>query len=120
MIKHVSTVTVYVEDQDEELRFWTDRVGFVLREKRDMGPRASWLEVAPPAADTALVLYPKAMMDDWDSRRPGVVFRTDDIEHTCKRLAANGVTFAKELADLPLGKFASFLDTEGNEFGLRT
>jgi lactoylglutathione lyase len=119
MIKHLTTVTVYVENQDEALRFWTEQVGFVLREQRPMGPNAMWLEVAPPGADTALMLYPKTIMADWESRRPSVVFMTDDIEETCARLATNGVQFAKELAQMPWGKFASFLDTEGNEFGLR-
>ena len=119
MITHASTVTVYVEDQDAALRFWTDQVGFVVREERPMGPQGRWIEVAPAGADTALVLYPKAMMADWETRRAGIVFMAADIEDTCARLAANGVTFARNLAQLPWGRFASFLDTEGNEFGLR-
>jgi lactoylglutathione lyase len=47
--------------------------------------------------------------------RPGAL---DDVEATCERLAADGVTFHKELASLPWGRFASFRDTEGNEFGM--
>jgi lactoylglutathione lyase len=118
MIRHVSTVAVYVADQDEALRFWTEQVGFELRAERAMGG-ARWLEVAPPGAASALVLYPKAMMPDWETRRPSVVFEVDDIEGTCSRLAANGVSFEKQLTEMPWGKFASFVDTEGNEFGLR-
>jgi lactoylglutathione lyase len=119
VIQHLATVAVYVEDQDEALRFWTEQVGFVLKAERPMGPNARWLEVAPPGADTALVLYPKPMMADWDSRKPSVVFTAEDIEATCARLAANGVKFLKELTELPWGRFASFADTEGNEFGVR-
>jgi predicted enzyme related to lactoylglutathione lyase len=118
VIRHVSTVAVYVIDQDEALRFWTGKVGFELRAERPMG-HARWLEVAPPGAASALVLYPKAMMPDWETRRPSVVFEVEDIEETCSRLAAAGVSFAKPLGDMPWGRFASFLDPEGNEFGLR-
>ena len=39
---------------------------------------ARWLEVAPPGAASALVLYPKAMMPDWETRRPSVVFEVED------------------------------------------
>lgn len=118
MIRHIATVAVYVEDQDEVLRFWTEQVGFTLTQDRAMG-EARWLEVAPPGADSALVLYPKAIKPDWDTLKPSVVFAVDDIEATCERLVTNGVKFEKELAPLPWGMFASFLDTEGNEFGLR-
>jgi len=118
MIRHVATVAVYVADQDESLRFWTEQVGFELRAERSMG-NARWLEVAPPGAASALVLYPKAMMPDWETRRPSVVFAVDDIEATCSRLAGSGVSFAKPLAEMPWGEFASFVDPEGNEFGLR-
>ena len=31
-----------------------------------------------------------------------------------------GEAFAKELAQMPWGKFASFLDADGNEFGIRS
>jgi lactoylglutathione lyase len=118
MIRHVSTVAVYVADQDEGLRFWTEKVGFELRAERPMGD-ARWLEVAPPGAASALVLYPKAMMPDWETRRAGVVFEVEDIEATCSRLTANGVPFAVPLTEMAWGRFASFVDTEGNEFGLR-
>jgi predicted enzyme related to lactoylglutathione lyase len=52
-------------------------------------------------------------------KRGRVVFDTDDIENTCERLASNGVTFSQALVDMAWGKFAAFVDTEGNEFGLR-
>jgi predicted enzyme related to lactoylglutathione lyase len=120
MITHIGTVAVYVADQAEALRFWTDQVGFELKSERPMTESIRWLEVGPPGAETALVLYPKAIMDDWAARKPSVVFVVDDIEQTCDRLARNGVTFSQGLVEMAWGKFAAFVDTEGNEFGLRT
>jgi lactoylglutathione lyase len=120
MITHIGTVAVYVTNQREALRFWTEQVGFELKAEREMTDSARWLEVGPPEADSALVLYPKSMIDDWDERKPSVVFVTDDVESTCDRLAAKGVAFSQAPVDMAWGKFAAFLDTEGNQFGLRS
>jgi predicted enzyme related to lactoylglutathione lyase len=49
-----------------------------------------------------------------------VAFIPDDIDGTCDRLAANAVAFSQPVVEMAWGKFAAFLDTEGNEFGLRT
>ena len=120
MITHIGTVAVYVTDQDAALRFWTDQVGFEVKSQRPMTESITWFETGPSGAASALVLYPKAIMDDWPERKPSVVFVTDDIDATCGRLADNGVTFSQPLVEMAWGKFAAFVDTEGNEFGLRT
>lgn len=118
MIVGAATVAVYVTDSDDAVRFWVEQVAFELRAERSMGP-GKWIEVAPQGAGTALVLYPKSMMSDWDSRRPSVVFEAADIEATCRELETNGVEFSQRLTEMPWGKFAAFLDPEGNEFGIR-
>ena len=120
MITHIGTVAVYVTDQDAALRFWTEQVGFELKGERPMTDEIRWLEVGPRSGDSSLVLYPKALSDDWEQRKPSVVFITDDLDGTCDRLAANGVAFSQPVVEMAWGKFAAFLDTEGNEFGLRT
>jgi lactoylglutathione lyase len=119
VITHIGTVAVYVTDQEAALRFWVDQVGFELKSERPMTDTIRWLEVGPARGDSALVLYPKTLMDDWNERKPSVVFVTDDVGRTCERLAANGVTISQPITEMAWGKFAAFLDTEGNEFGLR-
>jgi lactoylglutathione lyase len=84
-----------------------------------MGNGLFWLEVAPPGAQSGLVLYPKQLMTNWKELRPSVVFICDDIDATCAALKEKSVVFAKELAQMPWGKFASFLDVDDNEFGIR-
>jgi lactoylglutathione lyase len=116
MITHVGTVAVYVTDQEAALRFWIDQVGFELKSERPMTDTIRWLEVGPANDATSLVLYPKAIADDWEQRKPSVVFITDDIDSTCERLVSNGLSFSQPLANMAWGKFAAFLDTEGNEF----
>ena len=119
MIRKIGTVGIYVDDQDRALKFWTEKVGFEMKNKKDMGNGFSWLEVAPKNAESALVIYPKQLMTDYAELKPSIVFICDGIEDFCRKLKGNGVVFIKELSDLPWGKFASFSDEDGNKFGLR-
>jgi lactoylglutathione lyase len=41
MITQVATVSIYVEDQQVSLKFWTDKIGFEVKANRSMGPNAS-------------------------------------------------------------------------------
>jgi catechol 2,3-dioxygenase-like lactoylglutathione lyase family enzyme len=45
----IATVAVYVENQQDALRFWTEKVGFVVHRTQPMGPEASWIEAEIPA-----------------------------------------------------------------------
>ena len=119
MIEKIGTVGVYVDDQERAFAFWTEQVGFEERRRAPMGDGVFWLEVAPRGAQSCLVLYPKKLMPNWAERKPSVVFRCDDIDATYSALQQKGVKFEKELTEMGWGKFASFLDPDGNEFGLR-
>jgi lactoylglutathione lyase len=120
MITHIGSVAVYVADQAAARNFWTQQVGFEVKAERPMTESVSWVEVGPPGAASALVLYPKELMDQWRERKPSVVFITDDVDATCSRLADKGVVISQPVVEMAWGKFAAFLDTDGNEFGLRT
>ena len=85
-----------------------------------MGSGLFWLEVAPRGAASGLVLYPKQMMTNWSEYKPSIVFLCDDIDRVYSDLQKNQVVIAKELKEMPWGKFASFLDLDGNEFGIRS
>lgn len=64
MISHLNTVSIYVEDRDKALDFWTQVVGFIVRRSEAMGPNARWIEVGPREAHTCLVIYPRSMMSN--------------------------------------------------------
>jgi lactoylglutathione lyase len=115
----IATVGVYVDDQQKAEVFWTAKAGFGVRNRKDMGNGFFWLEVAPKDAETALVLYPKKLMTNYAELKPSIVFTCNDIDGYCAMLKQNGVFFNQELSAMPWGKFASFLDEDGNEFGLR-
>ena len=57
-------------------------------------------------------------MEDWAERKPSLVFECDDIAETTSQWQS-GVWVSQEPKELPWGKFAIFLDPEGNWYGLR-
>jgi predicted enzyme related to lactoylglutathione lyase len=118
MITKLKTQAVYVADQEKALSFYRDAVGFEVRRDLSMGPGGRWIEVAPKGAESSLVLYPKSMMEDWDTRAPSIVFACADTVATCDELSRRGVTLKKKPEKMAWGTFASFLDPDGNELGL--
>lgn len=115
----IATAAVYVENQERALKFWTEQVGFVVHRRQPMGPAGDWIEVGPEGAESCLVIYPRAMMEDWAQRKPSIVFECDDITKRHAEMAARGVQFTQPPKEMPWGPFAIFLDTEGNWYGLR-
>jgi lactoylglutathione lyase len=119
MIKKIGTVGVYVDDQERASKFWVEKIGFEVRQKIDMGNGASWFEVAPRGAESCLVVYPKTLMTNWEELKPSVVFICENFDTVCKELKQKGVVFGIEPQEMPWGKFATFKDEDGNEFGLK-
>jgi lactoylglutathione lyase len=119
MIKEIATVAVYVEDQQEALEFWTEKVGFVVHRNQPMGPGGNWIEVGPENAQTKLVLYPRSMMKGWEEMKPSIVFACDDVHAAYERMKANGVRFLDEPKEMPWGTFTQFEDLDGNVYVLK-
>ena len=120
MIKYIKTVAVYVSNQSEAVSFYTEMVGLEVRRKEAMGPQGDWIELAPKGGQSCLVLYPRSLMADWETRRPSIVFHCADVEQTYRDLAARGVQFQQPPQRMPRGVFAQFADLDGNEFLLQS
>jgi len=120
MIQAIKTVAVYVEDQQKALDFYTQKLGFEVRRRQSLGPQGDWIEVAPSSGQTGLVLYPRALMPAWKELKPSVVFQCDNVEATCKELAAKGVSITGQPRVMGWGIYAKFADLDGNEFLLTT
>lgn len=119
MISKMATVAVYVEDQQKAKAFWTEKVGFELVRETPMGPAGSWIEVAPQGAESALVIYPKSMMKNWEEQKAAIVFTCDDIQATYNQMKANGVQFEGELQKMQWGTYTTFKDEDGHSFLLK-
>ena len=109
---------MYVSDQEAALRFYTETLGFEVRNNQRMGARGNRLEIAPPGAETRVVVYPREMMEDWEQRKPSIVFGCEDTEAAYQELTNRGVSFTQRPTMMALGTFAIFTDPDGNEFVL--
>ncbi|NRQ36599.1 hypothetical protein HII36_32905 [Nonomuraea sp. NN258] len=115
----ISQVTIYVEDQQRALDFWTQKAGFEVTRDMPYG-EDRWIEVAPPGGGATLVLYKAAA--DWPklaTEMPNyVLFHADDIVKTYEELSARGVEFTQPPKQEPWGWSALFKDDEGHLFHL--
>ena len=130
MITRLSHASVYVLDQDSAKTFYTDKLGFEVRNDTELdGLR--WLTVGPKdQPDLEMILaYPAPPMFDEETGATirGLVAKgslgagvlaTDDVHATYEELKAKGVDFIQEPAERPYGIEAIFRDDSGNWFSL--
>jgi len=91
MLKQILTVGVSITDPDQAIDFYVNKLGLEKRMDAPMGEGMRWIEVAPPGAQTALVLA-KGYGPDQDriGKFTGYIFATDDIEATYETLKSRG------------------------------
>jgi catechol 2,3-dioxygenase-like lactoylglutathione lyase family enzyme len=118
----IRLVSIFVEDQDKALRFYTDVLGFVKKVDLPAGG-ARWITVVSPEAPDELELvlepnahpaaraYQEALFKDGI---PVTAFESDDIRSECRRLKERGVVFTLEPMAAGPVTIAVFSDTCGN------
>jgi len=123
MIDRIGKITLYVSNQEEAKKFWTEKLNFVVKFEQPMGPTMTWLEVGPSENEfTTFVLYDKNLMRTQNPSanvsHPSVILSTNDIESAYDKMKANDVEVG-ELMTMPYGKMFSFKDQDGNDYLLR-
>lgn len=118
----IKLTSVYVDDQEKALRFYTDVLGFAKKSDFGNGPYR-WLTVASAeepngtelqlAANTnpAAKAYQQAM---FQQHQPAVMFFSDDIKGECEKIKARGGTFTMPPKDVTGSTIAQLDDTCGN------
>ena len=115
-IDRVAVVTVAVKDQDEALRWFTGKLGFVKRQDRQ-GPGIRWLTVAP-AAEKDLALVLASWFPEHVGKNAPLVVHTTDCRGTFRTLNDRGVEFTQPPSERPYGVEAVFKDLYGNAYAL--
>jgi predicted enzyme related to lactoylglutathione lyase len=119
MIEAVRVVGVCVSDQQKALAFYTQKLGFDVIRDDPMGPDARWIEVAPPGAQTHVVLFTPPGLENRIGTFANVVFLAKDIQATYQELKRRGVQFTEPPTRQPWGGTqALFVDQDGNGFVL--
>lgn len=118
-IKHAS---VYVDDQEKALHFYTDVLGFAKKDDVTNGP-FRWLTVTAPenpeGTELQLTLndnpaakaYQQAM---FAQNQPATMFYTDDVKREYERIKAKGGEFTMPPTDVTYATIAMLKDTCGN------
>lgn len=123
MINRVGKITIYVNNQEEAKKFWTEKLNFVVKLEQPMGPNMKWLEVGPSEDEfTTFVIYEKEAMlaqnPEQNVGHPNIILSTSCIEDTYNELKDNNVELGK-LMIMPYGKMFSFKDQDGNQYLVR-
>ena len=129
----LTTVNVWVQDQDEALKFWTESLGMEVRDDVTLPELGGfrWLTVGVPGQDVSLTLMevPGPPVFDAETSKKlselvakgaggGLFFTTDDVRSAYKELKDRGVEFAQEPTEQPYGIDAGFRDPSGNHHRL--
>ena len=118
----IKLTSVYVDDQEKALRFYTDVLGFAKKADFSNGP-FRWLTVAssdePNGTELQLALnnnpaakaYQEAM---FQQGQPAAMFFTDDVNADYERMKARGAAFTMPPTDVTASTIAMLNDTCGN------
>lgn len=118
----IKLTTVYVDDQEKALRFYTDVLGFTKEADFSQGS-FRWLTVRSPEdpGGTELQL---ALDDDpaakafqrarFQQRQPALMFYSDDVKAECARISARGAELTMPPTDVTASTIAMVNDTCGN------
>src|SRR5947207_2496540 len=118
----IKVTSVYVDDQEKALRFYTEVLGFTKKTDFSQGPYR-WLTVASPEEpegtelqlasndNSAAKAYQQALFQEG---QPAAMFFTDDVQADYERMKASGAEFTMPPTDVTGSKIAKLNDTCGN------
>lgn len=130
----LATAQLWVHDQDEALRFYTEKLGMEVRSDVTLAEMGNfrWLTVGPagqPDISIVLMAIPGPPVMDADTAEQvktlmakgfagTVFFTTDDVYADYEELRKRGVEFSEHPEKRPYGIDSGFRDPSGNSFRL--
>ena len=123
----IGLTSLFVDDQDQAERFYTEVLGFKIKTNAPYGPGERWLSVVSPEdpdgvelvlhlADEPARVFRQA---NREMGRPVISLHTDDCRRDAERLKTKGVVFVREPARMDYGGMdAVFDDSSGNLINL--
>lgn len=118
----IKLTTVYVDDQEKALNFYSEVLGFVKKADFSNGPYR-WLTVTSPedpdGAELLLALnnnpaaktFQQAL---FQQNQPAAMFATDNVQADYERMKARGAEFTMPPTDVTASKIAILKDGCGN------
>lgn len=125
MKQSIAHIALVVNDYDEAIKFYTDKLNFTLIEDTPQSETKRWVLVAPPGSKECSLLLAKGVGEEQRSRignqtggRVFLFLRTDDFWRDYRNMQSQGINFVREPKTEEYGTVAVFADLYGNLWDL--
>lgn len=125
MKQQIVHIALVVEDYDDAIKFYTEKLNFSLIEDSIQSETKRWVKVAPKGSEECCLLLAKGVGDEQKSRignqtggRVFLFLRTDDFWRDYKSMQEKGIKFVRDPKKEEYGTVAVFEDLYGNLWDL--
>ena len=125
MKQRLVRISIVVEDYDEAIYFYTQKLHFDLIEDTPLSDTKRWVIVAPKGSSGCGLLLAKAASEEQKSRvgnqtggRVFLFLHTDDFKRDYRNLIEQNITIIREPSVENYGTVAVFEDLYGNLWDL--
>jgi catechol 2,3-dioxygenase-like lactoylglutathione lyase family enzyme len=125
MKQKIAHIALVVDDYDEAIAFYTQKLHFTLIEDTPLSETKRWVLVAPQGATECCLLLAKAAGETQKSRignqtggRVFLFLHTDNFDRDYQNLLNQKVTIIRPVSEETYGKVAVFADLYGNLWDL--
>ena len=125
MKQKIAHIALVVDDYDNAIRFYTEKLHFTLIEDTVLSETKRWVLVAPKGSTECCLLLAKAANEEQRSRignqtggRVFLFLYTDDFQRDYQNLLDKGIEIVREPVKETYGIVAVFADLYGNLWDL--
>jgi catechol 2,3-dioxygenase-like lactoylglutathione lyase family enzyme len=121
MKQRLAHIAIVVNDYDEAIRFYTEKLHFTLVEDTQLSETKRWVLVRPKGSNECCLLLAKAATDEQKSRvgnqtggRVFLFLHTDNFERDYQNLLEHQIEIVRQPQQEEYGMVAVFKDLYGN------
>ncbi len=125
MKQSIVHIALVVNDYDEAIKFYTEKLNFTLIEDTPQSETKRWVLIAPKGSEGCSLLLAKGVGEEQRSRvgnqtggRVFLFLKTDDFWRDFQKMQSQGIKFVREPKDEEYGTVAVFEDLYGNLWDL--
>jgi catechol 2,3-dioxygenase-like lactoylglutathione lyase family enzyme len=125
MKQSIAHIALVVDDYDDAIKFYTEKLNFTLLEDTAQSETKRWVLVAPPGAEECSLLLAKGVGEEQKSRignqtggRVFLFLKTDDFWRDYEEMRRKEIKFVREPKTEDYGTVAVFEDLYGNLWDL--
>lgn len=125
MNQKLAQIALVVNDYDEAIKFYTEKLNFILLEDTKLNETKRWVVVKPNGTGCCNILLAKAANEEQRTRignqtggRVFLFMHTDNIKRDYESMIAKNIEFARTPTEEVYGTVAVFKDIYGNLWDL--